>query len=298
MLTITPSGQTLGARVTGINLAEPVPDADFRTLLRALGQHGVLCFPNQNMTPPQQRDFCQRLGRIQFSLTGRFQSAEAPEVGILSNIIEDGQPIGLADAGQDWHTDMSYTQVKGFANALLALRVPRRNGRVLGGTCFGNMFAAYEGLDPALRERLRDATAVHDFNKFWDAMLAKGSGRGALTVAQKAQRPPATHPICPVHPITGRRSLYCNPGYATHIVGMDRAESDRIMAHLFEHQLKPEYLWTHEWTEGDFLLWDNLGTVHTALADYTADEHRLMKRCQIMADKVFDPSWQQTWLAA
>jgi taurine dioxygenase len=151
-MNVIPNGQVLGAHVAGVDLAQPLDDATFRAILQALGRHGVLCFPNQAMTPTQQRDFCARLGRIQYSLTGKFQAAEAPEVGILSNIVENGQPIGIADAGQDWHTDMSYTQVKGFANALLALKVPRREGRVLGGTMFCNMFAAYDDLPAAVKE--------------------------------------------------------------------------------------------------------------------------------------------------
>lgn len=298
MVSIIPTGEVLGARVEGVDLARPLDDGSFRTILQALGRHGVLCFPNQTLTAAQQRDFSARLGVIQYSVTGRFQDKQVPEVGILSNILENGQPIGLGDAGQDWHTDMSYTQVKGFANALYALKVPRRDGKVLGGTMFCNMFAAHDDLPAEVKERLKDAKAVHDFQKFWDAMLAKGSARGELTPEQKAARPPALHPITPVHPITGRRSLYCNPGYAMFIEGWDRAESDRMLDYLFEHQLQPKYRWTHQWTEGDFLLWDNLGTVHMALADYTADEPRLMKRCQIMADKVFDPAWQQQWLRA
>jgi taurine dioxygenase len=297
MITVEPTGKILGARVPGVDLSQPLSDEDFRAILVALGTHGVLCFPNQTLTPRQQRDFSERLGKIQYSVSGKFNDPEVPEVGTLSNIMENGKPIGLADAGQDWHTDMSYTQTKGYANALYALKVPRRDGKVLGGTLFGNMYAAYDGLDPALKQRLQGMTATHDFNKFWDAMLAKGSARGALTDAQKALRPPATHPLFMVHPVTGRTSLYCNPGYAIRIDGMEPAESERIINLLFEHQLKPEYLWTHEWSEGDFLLWDNLCTVHNAIADYTPEEHRLMKRCQIMADKVFDPAWQQRWVA-
>ncbi len=297
-MNVIPNSQILGARVEGLDLSQTLDDATFRAVLQALGRHGILCFPNQTLAAAQQRDFCARLGFIQYPVTGKFQDKQVQEVGILSNIVENGVPIGLADAGQDWHTDMSYTQVKGFANALFAMRVPRREGRVLGGTMFCNMFAAYDDLPTEVKDRLKDAKAVHDFQKFWDAMLAKGSARGDLTPAQKASRPPALHPITPVHPIVGRRSLYCNPGYAMHIEGWAKAESDEMLEFLFQHQLQPKYQWTHQWTEGDFLLWDNLGTVHQALADYSAEEPRLMKRCQIMADKVFDPAWQQQWLRA
>ena len=114
---------------------------------------------------------------------------------------------------------------------------------------------------------------------------------GPLTPEQRRRRPPSVHPIFLTHPITGRMVLYCNPGYATRINELDEAESERVLARLFEHQLDPRYQYTHRWTEGDLLVWDHIGTLHNAIADYGADEHRLMKRCQVMATRVFDPAF-------
>jgi taurine dioxygenase len=291
-LTIRPSGAALGATVTGLDLTRPPPGADFAVLLRALGAHGVLCFPGQLLPLPALRDFARRFGSIQTSVSGKFHDAEVPEVGILSNILRDGQPIGLADAGQDWHTDMSYRETMGFVNILNAHQVPRRDGRPLGGTVFANMHAAWEALDPAMQARLEGLTATHDFNKFWDRMRQRpGSARPALTAAERARRPPATHPVVMTHPITGRRVLYCNPGYATRINELPEAESDTLLERLFAHQLEPRFLHTHHWSEGDLLLWDNLGTLHQAIPDYAPHEPRLMTRCQVMADRVFDPDF-------
>jgi taurine dioxygenase len=298
MPTIRPTGGALGASVTDLDLAQPMSDADFAAILRALGRYGVLCFPGQLLDPAALRDFSARFGSIQTSVTGRFQDPRVPEVGILSNIVENGQPIGLADAGQDWHTDMSYRETMGFVNVLNAHKVPRRDGRALGSTVFADMHAAYEALDPALKARLDTATATHDFAKFWDMMVARGNGRAPLTPEQRAKRPPAVHPVFLTHPITGRRVLYCNPGYAVRINELDEAESDRVLAALFEHQLQPRFLHTHVWTEGDLLIWDNIGTLHNAIPDYGPDEHRLMKRCQVMADRVFDPGFVVQALAA
>ncbi|HEV7803237.1 MAG TPA: TauD/TfdA family dioxygenase, partial [Burkholderiales bacterium] len=170
MAAIRPTGQTLGATVTGVDLAQPLSDADFAAIIAALGHHGVLRFPDQRLDAPALRDFSQRFGGLQSSVTGKLGVPGMPEVGILSNIMENGEPIGLADAGQDWHTDMTYNKTVGFANVLYAVKVPRRDGKVLGATQFANMHAAYEDLDPALKERLKNATATHDFNKFWEAM--------------------------------------------------------------------------------------------------------------------------------
>jgi taurine dioxygenase len=291
MTTIEPTGLILGATVRGVDLARPLGDGDFAAILRALGQHGVPRFPDQHLDAAALRDFSQRFGSIQHMLTG-FHEPGMPEVGILSNVVEDGKPIGLADAGQDWHTDMSYNPTIGFLNVLFAVKVPRRNGRVLGATAFINTHAAYEDLPGELKARLMTATATHDFNKFWENMRRRpGSTRGPMTEEQRRRRPPSVHPLFLTHPITGRPVLYCNPGYAIRINELDEVESDRMLERLFAHQLQPKYRYTHTWTEGDVLMWDHIGTLHNAIADYGPDEPRLMKRCQVMADKVFDPTF-------
>ena len=298
MTTIEPTGQILGATVRGVDLSTPLSDADFAAILPALGRYGVLCFPGQRLEAAALRDFSQRFGRIQATLTGRHHEPGMPEVGILSNILENGEPIGITDAGQDWHTDMSYNETIGFLNVLYAVQVPRRHGRVLGATVFANTQAAYQDLAPELKARLREAAATHDFNKFWENMRRRpGSLRAPLSEEQRRKRPPSVHPVFLTHPISGRTVLYCNPGYAIRINEVDEAESDRVLAMLFAHQLQPKYQHTHRWTEGDVLVWDHLGTLHNAIADYRPDEPRLMKRCQVMADRVFDPAFLRSALA-
>jgi taurine dioxygenase len=295
MISVEPSGKILGATVHGIDLAAPLSDADFGKLVRVLGQYGVLRFPEQRLGAAALRDFSRHFGSIQGSLTGQFAEPGVPEVGILSNVIEDGQPIGLADAGQDWHTDMSYNQTIGFLNVLYAVRVPRRGEQVLGATAFGDMGAAYDELAPELKERLKDATATHDFNKFWEMMRTRpGSQRDPLTAEQRVRRPASVHPLFMSHPISGRKVLYCNPGYAIRINELDAAESDQVLEQLFAHQLEPRFRHVHTWSEGDVLMWDHIRTIHMAVADYGPDEPRLMKRCQVMADRVFDEDFMRS----
>jgi len=292
MPNIQPTGQILGARITDIDLARPLSSADFAAVFAALAQHGVLCFPDQQLDAAALRDFSKRFGRIQTSVTGKFHHPVVPEVGYLSNIIENGEPIGLADAGQDWHTDMTYNATVGFTNVLYAVKVPCRNGKPLGATQFANMRAAYDDLDPVLKKRLEGMTATHDFNKFWEAMRQRpGSTRPALTEEQRLKRPPSVHPVFLDHPITGAKVLYCNPGYAIRINELPEAESDEVLEKLFEHQLQPKYQYEHIWNERDVLMWDHIGTLHNAIPDYGPDEPRLMMRCQVMADRVFDPDF-------
>jgi taurine dioxygenase len=170
--------------------------------------------------------------------------------------------------------------------------VPRRDGQVLGATAFVNTQAAYEDLAPEVKARLSDATATHDFNKFWENMRVRpGSLRAPLSEEQRRRRPPSVHPVFLTHPITGRTVLYCNPGYAIRINELPAAESDEVLEKLFEHQLQPKYQYEHVWNERDVLMWDHIGTLHNAIPDYGPDEHRLMMRCQVMADRVFDPDF-------
>jgi taurine dioxygenase len=288
------TSQSLGATVTDIDLAHPLTGVDFAALLKALGEYGVLCFPQQNISAQNLRDFSARFGGLQTGVSGLHEPG-FPEISVLSNVIENGKPIGLPDAGQDWHTDMSYNNTIGFVNVLHAIKVPQRDGRPLGDTLFANMQAAYDGLSPELREQLANYTVTHDFNKFWEGMVNRpGSKRKPLTPEQRAKRPPSVHPMFLTHPITGRKVLYCNPGYAVRINELNESDSDDLLNRLFEHQLQPKYQYRHQWTEGDVLVWDHIGTLHNALPDYEAHEHRLMKRCQVMADRIFDPEFVRT----
>jgi taurine dioxygenase len=289
---VTPNRGTLGATVEDIDLARPLTPADFASILHLLGAHGVLCFPKQQLDALSLKAFSERFGSLQGSPTGTYCEPGVPEVMLLSNIVEDGKPIGLADAGQDWHTDMSYNTLIGFINVLYAIKVPRRNGKPLGNTVFANMHAAYDELSSQLKSRLAHATATHDFNKFWEEMRRRpGSTRPALTPEQRAKRPPSVHPVFLTHPITGRKVLYANPGYTIRINELPEDESNAILAELFAHQLQPKYQHAHVWTEGDVLVWDHIGTLHNAIPDYAADEHRLIKRCQVLADRVLDPTF-------
>ena len=151
--------------------SQPIGERDFARILLALGQHGVLRFPGP---AAGHRRPAPVLGTVRRNpgteSRARCRDGRYAHVGILSNLKEDGKYIGLPDAGQDWHTDMSYRDVMGFVNVLYGIRIPRRNGVPLGGTEFSNMHAAYDALPADIRTRLADATATHDFEKFWEHM--------------------------------------------------------------------------------------------------------------------------------
>src|SRR6266571_5279492 len=196
MMKVIGSGQSLGATIEGLDLAKPLSQEEFDAVLRALGRHGVIRFPRQKLTGGQLADFSARFGKLEIN-------------------VANAKPIGLADAGQDWHTDMSYSRMIAFANVLYGIKIPKRGGKPLGATEFSNMHAAYDSLPAEMKRDLEGMTVLHDFNKFWEMMRReKGSPRPPLTEAQKKAKPPVSHPIFLTHPITRRKVLYANPGYS------------------------------------------------------------------------------------
>jgi taurine dioxygenase len=288
MLKVTGSGQVLGATIEGLDLAQPLAKEDYDLVLGALGRHGVVRFPRQRLSGQDLRNFSARFGELEINVANAYQEPGIPEVMILSNIVKDGKPIGLADAGQGWHTDMSYSRMIAFANVLYGIEIPHRDGKPLGATEFSSMHAAYEGLPADLRQRLDGMTVLHDFNKFWEMMRReKGSKRPPLTEAQRKAKPPVSQPVFLTHPLTGRKVLYANPGYSVRINELPEAESNEVLEFLFAHQLRAEYRYTSHWQAGDVLMWEDIGTIHNAVADYGPSEHRLIKRCQVMATKFF-----------
>jgi len=260
---VLPSGDSLGATLEGLDLARPLAREELDAVLQALGRYGVVRFPNQRLTGGQLRDFSAQLGALEINVgSAGYQEPGVPEVMILSNIVENGRPVGLADAGQGWHTDMSYSRMVAFANVLYGIKIPRRNGATLGATQFSNMQAAYADLPADVKRALEGKTVLHDFEKFWEMMRReKGSKRPPLTDAQRKAKPPVSHPVFLTHPLTGERVLYANPGYAVRINELPPKESDEMLDFLFRHQLQPKYIYTYRWTENDVLVWEDIGTI-------------------------------------
>jgi len=285
---VIPTGKVLGATIEGLDLSKPLPADAFKQVVQALGEYSVIRFPDQHLTGQNQKDFAAQFGELEINVANSYQEPGIPEVMILSNIVENGKPIGLADAGQDWHTDMSYSRTVAFANVLYGIKIPHRNGKPLGSTDFCSMQAAYKGLPAELKKRLDGMTVLHDFNKFWEMMRReRGSQRPPLTEAQRKAKPPVSHPIFLTHPLTGRKVLYANPGYSVRINELPAKESEETLQFLFEHQTKPEYRYSFDWHVHDVLMWENIGTIHNAIPNYRSDEHRLIKRCQVMATRFF-----------
>ncbi len=285
----------IGVRLEGIDLRKPLSGAEVLLIEQLLYSHSVLAISDQNLDVPAWRAFCMYLGPLHRNATSPFHVRDYPEIMVLSNKRNpDGSQVGALDAGQDWHTDMSYNAEPGKFTALHALDVPMRDGQPLGDTQFCDMYAAYAALPAEVRERIDGAWALHDFHKYFDEAIRRGSTRPPLTPEQRAKRPPVRHPMVGRHPVTGRKFLYADPGYTVSIEGWSAAESQRMLDDLFEFQLRPEFLYRHRWRRGDVLLWDNWSTIHKATADYGPTEYRHMIRAQINA---FEPQGMMSFAA-
>ena len=143
---ITSTGKILGALIEDVDLSVLPSDERIEEIIQALGRFGVISFPSQNLSSKQLRDFSARFGELEINVANAHQDSGLPEMMILSNMTQNGKPLGLSDAGQDWHTDMSYSRLIAFTNVLYGIEIPMRDGRSLGNTEFCNMHAAFADL--------------------------------------------------------------------------------------------------------------------------------------------------------
>jgi taurine dioxygenase len=284
-IAVTPSEASLGARVAGLDLAAPLDDAAFREVEAIFHRHQVVAFDGQRLDEDALIAFARRFGELEHNVASSFHHSRTADLTVLSNITKDGKPYGSPDAGQGWHTDMSYNAIPARASILYALMVPMKDGAPLGDTLFSSMYAAYDALSDGWKRRLEGLRAEHDFNKFYTYMIKeKGSPRPPLTDVQRRQKPPVVHPIVLRHPWTGRKCLYADPGYTVRIQGLPAPESEEILAFLFEHQTQEGFHYRHKWRVGDVLIWDNCATIHMATGGYAASTPRLMHRAQVLGD--------------
>ncbi len=299
MLSIEPFDGHLGATVTGVDTSKPLSDGDFGQILAAIGRYGLVRFPDQKLTAEQQKAFSVRFGTVP-PIRGRlakFVAPGVPEVNLLTNEkSKDGEPLGATDAGVIWHTDMVHDLTPGFANVLYCLKIPRRDGKVLGATEFVNLKASYDSLPDDVKARLDGVYGIYtgeDYMKVERKPVSAGASHKSDT------REPVTHPVVLVHPISGDKVLYCDLGHVDKIEGggLSEAEAAELLTVILENHLKPENRYMHRWTEGDLAIWDNLRTLHHAIFDYGKDEIRSMWRCQVRGEKVFDPAFIKSALA-
>lgn len=286
----------LGAEVIGIDLGQPLADADFERVVDAFHERSLLVLRDQKISPEQHIAFSKRLGDLQVHIQSTYHLPAHPEIYSISNVVDaDGKPIGLADAGKVWHTDLSYMKEPSRCSLLYAHEVPHDdNGIALGDTLFTSTIRAYAALPAATKERLTGLRAVHSYMQVFDKINAiKRSGVAnlvPLTDEQKKKVPEVTHPIVITHPYTRKKILFVNEGITVRIADLPAAEGDALLQTLVDHAHKAEFIYRHSWRVGDLLMWDNISTQHLAMHDYVLPRRRRMHRTTVQGTApVYDP---------
>jgi len=260
--TISRLAAPFGAEITGLDAGKRLSDTDFARVHDAFQNEHVLVLRDQRITPSQHIEFSRRFGKLMIHALHQFHLPGHPEILCISNIIENGQPTGLGDAGRYWHSDISYQAIPSMGSLLHAQEVPDEGGDTL----FADMHLAFESLPEALRTAVEGKRAFHSYLDRYIERQTDARYWPTLTPQQVAQLSQVTHPIVRTHPGNGRKALFVSEGFTTRIEGMPEDESKAVLRELFAHSVKPQHIYRHRWQNHDLLFWDNRSLVHCATA--------------------------------
>jgi len=268
---VEPVSTHVGAEIAGVDLAAPIPDATLREIRQAFGEHGVIFFRDQHLSPEQHVAVAERFGHIDIN---RFFAA-VPGYPMIAEVRKE--PEQTRNIGGGWHTDHSYDQVPALGSMLYARAVPTTGGDTL----FASMYAAYDALSDGLKATLEGLRACHSSRHVFgaEAYARRGDLAGRLGNPELATQD-AVHPVVIRHPDTGRKALYVNPGFTLRFEGWSEEESRPLLDYLYRHAVRPEFTCRFHWREGSLALWDNRSTWHFAVNDYHG-ERRLLHRITI-----------------
>jgi taurine dioxygenase len=252
--------EILGARIDGVELSRPLDDATFTRIESALHEHGFIVFPGQKLTANEFVGFGRRWGPPEPHVIDTFHHPEDPNILILSNVVRDGRPTGLADAGTYFHSDYSYLDVPARCTILYALEIPRAKA----GTTFANQTRAYEELPHETRRRIEPLVARHHYGNRDDLEEHSRTAASYLNEEQKKKVTWVRHKIARPHPRTGRKALYAVSGSSFAIDGMDDAAARDLLEELKAHSTQPRFRHTYDYRVGDVIVWDNAQLLHAA----------------------------------
>lgn len=277
---VRPLSNVFGAEVIGADLARWDDDAQFETIHDAFLRHGVIAIRDQDITPEQHIAFSRRFGTLLIHILAKFHLPGHPELLVLSNRHENDEPVGLANAGHNWHTDISYWERPPLGSLLYALEIPPEGGDTL----FADMHAAYDALPDATKLRIGGLEGVYNYTRNYEKARCKNPDRPPLTAAQLAAVPTVKHPVVRIHPETGRKALYVNSAHTTGIAGMAEDEAQSLLQELFAFSTGPDFIYRHQWRRHDVLFWDNRRALHHALP-YDPKYERHMHRATVEGDR-------------
>jgi taurine dioxygenase len=272
----------LGAEVAGVDLSESLPQADIDAIAAAWRERLVVVFHGQNLSDPQLIAFSRNFGELDPpgpNPYGEPVNKAHPELNVISNVVENGKPIGnLGDGEAVWHADMTYVEVPCKAALLHALEVPPPEAG--GNTYFANMFSAYETLPAELKKAVEGKIAVHDASRNSAGMLRKGYKE----VTDVRETVGARHPLVRTEPKTGRKALFLGRRPNAYVLGISVAESEALLDALWAHATQPRFTMCHRWQVGDLLMWNNLSVLHRR-DPFDPKSRRVMHRSQIKGDE-------------
>lgn len=279
---VHPFAGTVGAEIVGLDLSRPINAQDFARIHRAHLDHHVLVFRDQRITPEEQIAFSRRFGELQIHVLKQFLLEGHPEILIVSNVIENGQNIGLGDAGKFWHSDLSYKALPSLGSMLHAQELPDEGGDTL----FADMHKAWDAVPAALRMLVAGRNAAHSYTARYAETRFEGNWRPALTAEQLAQVQEVVHPVVRTHPETGRQALFVSEGFTTRIVGLPEDESRDVLQQLYALSVQDHNVYRHQWQPHDLVFWDNRSLIHLA-AGCPAHLRRKLYRTTIQGDAPF-----------
>jgi taurine dioxygenase len=271
----------LGAEVSAVDLAVPLSRADLGAIEAAWQTRLVIVARGQQVSDPQLLAFSRQFGELDPpgpNPYGEPFNKQFPEINVISNVIENGKPIGNLGAGEAvWHADMTYVDVPPKAAALYSLEVPQNGG---GNTYFADMFAAYEALPATLKETIKGKVAVHDASRNSAGLLRKGYAE----VTDVRETKGARHPLVRTDPQTGRKAMFLGRRPNSYVIGMSVADSEKLLDELWAHATQSLFAMSHKWKVGDLLMWNNLSVLHRR-DPFDANLRRVMHRTQIKGNE-------------
>ena len=264
---VMPVSGAVGAEVRGIDISRPLPAVTVAALRAALGEHGVLFFRDQQLTEAQHIAFAEQFAKI--NINRFFRAVEGwPQIAEVRK-----EPEQTKNIGGGWHTDHSYDDIPALGSLLYAREVPPSGGD----TIFASMFAAYDALSDGLKRTLEGLRAVHSSRHVFGTQAKRGEDLKDRLGNAEAATQDAVHPMVIRHPISGKKALYVNRGFTTHIEGWTVEESKPLLEYLYQHGARPEFSCRFNWAPGSMAFWDNRATWHLAVNDYQG-HRRLMHR--------------------
>lgn len=263
---------TIGAEIDGVDLGGTIDDDLHAELRRALLEWKVLFFRDQDITRDQHRAFAERWGELEQHPFYRYVHPDDQSAADVVTLAKDAVSGGVEN---EWHADITWHEHPSFGAVLRAIEVPDLGGDTL----WADAGAAYDGLPDDVRARVDGLVAVHDWTTTFGLAMPPDD-----VAALSTRFPPVEHPVVRVHPETGRRTLFVNPIFTQHIVGLDPTESDALLDVLFRQMTRAEYQCRFRWTPGAVAFWDNRATQHYASSDYWP-ARRVMDRISIAGDR-------------